>query len=181
MCWDNIFCHKDCTVTVLKYGHCLEVCWMVTGILITRIAAMCTYPVQPVCTSLLFILLFINPQYTVFLHILLFCTFYFIAHFTLISPFFYIYIYIYIYALVLSIIIFIFIILHCPLSGPDFTYISLLIIPCIIYYVTNKQTLKPWENYFWDEWVFAAFIFFWWVCQLIFHEQVLNICLNCYK
>jgi len=39
-------------------------------------------------------------------------------------------------------IIFIFIILHCPLSGPDFTYISLLIIPCIIYYVTNKETLN---------------------------------------
>ncbi len=61
------------------------------------------YPEQPVCTSLLFTLLFIKSQYTVFqfcfLHILLFfahrivfCTsycfalFYFIAHFTLISP-----------------------------------------------------------------------------------------------
>ncbi len=31
--------------------------------------------------------------------------------------------------------------LHCPLSGPDLIYISLLIIPCIIYYVTNKETL----------------------------------------
>ncbi len=39
-------------------------------------------------------------------------------------------------------IIFIFILLHCPLSGPDLIYISLLIIPCIIYYVTNKQTLN---------------------------------------
>ncbi len=39
-------------------------------------------------------------------------------------------------------IIFIFILLHCPLSGPDLIYISLLIIPCIIYYVTNKETLK---------------------------------------
>ncbi len=28
--------------------------------------------------------------------------------------------------------------LHCPLSGPDLTYISLLIIFCIIEYVTNK-------------------------------------------
>ncbi len=74
------------------------------------------YHEQPVCTSLLFTLLFIKSQYTVFsffvhlivfctsccffahiivfctsycfLHILLFCTFfYFIAHFTLISPF----------------------------------------------------------------------------------------------
>ncbi len=32
--------------------------------------------------------------------------------------------------------------LHCPLSGPDLTYISLLIIPCIIYHVTNKETLN---------------------------------------
>ncbi len=47
-------------------------------------------------------------------------------------------------------IIFIRIILHCPLSGP---YISLLIIPCIIYYVTNKETLTltltlegPWRR-----------------------------------
>ncbi len=51
------------------------------------------------------------------------------------------------------IFIFIFYSLHCPLSGPDLTYISLLIIPCIIYHVTNKETLtltrltyndKPW-------------------------------------
>ncbi len=32
--------------------------------------------------------------------------------------------------------------LHCPLSGPDLIYISLLIIPCIIYHVTNKETLN---------------------------------------
>ncbi len=31
--------------------------------------------------------------------------------------------------------------LHCPLSGPDLIYISILIIPCIIYHVTNKETL----------------------------------------
>ncbi len=73
-----------------------------------------------------------------FLHILLFCTFYSIAHFTLISLFYHI------YALVLCYfyIIFIVILLHCPLSGPDLIYISLLIIPCIIYYVTNKETLN---------------------------------------
>ncbi len=33
-------------------------------------------------------------------------------------------------------------ILHCPLSGPDLTYISLLIIFCIIEYVKNKKTLN---------------------------------------
>ncbi len=48
----------------------------------------------------------------------------------------------YIYALVLCYLYIIFIILHCPLSGPDLIYISLLIIPCIIYYVTNKETLN---------------------------------------
>ncbi len=67
------------------------------------------------------------------LHFLFHCTFY--SYFS----FFY-----HIYALVLCYfyIIFIFIILHCPLSGPDLIYISLLIIPCIIYYVTNKETLN---------------------------------------
>ncbi len=50
-------------------------------ILITRIAALCTYPAQSVCTSLLFILLFIKSQYTVFctsycLHFLFHSTFY---------------------------------------------------------------------------------------------------------
>ncbi len=99
-------------------------------------------PVQPVCTSLsslLFILLFIK-SHILFLHILL------VLHFslfycTLYSLFLF---FTYIYALVLCYfyIIFIFILLHCPLSGPDLIYISLLIIPCIIYYVTNKQTLN---------------------------------------
>ncbi len=46
------------------------------------------------------------------------------------------------YALVLCYFYIIFILLHCPQSGPDFIYISLLIIPCIIYYVTNKETLN---------------------------------------
>ncbi len=36
-------------------------------------------------------------------------------------------------------------ILHCPLSGPDLIYISLLIIFCIIEYVTNKKNLEPWN------------------------------------
>ncbi len=104
------------------------------------------YPEQPVCTSLLFTLLFIKSQYTVFLflyillffahlvvfahlfctsycllhillslHILLFCTFLFIAHlllFLLLLP--------YVCPCVMLLyIICILIILHCPLSGPD--------------------------------------------------------------
>ncbi len=71
-----------------------------------------------------------------FLHILLvlhilFCTFlYSFTHFTL---YFFFFTYIYnIYNLYS---------LHCPLSGPDLIYISLLIIPCMIYHVTNKETL----------------------------------------
>ncbi len=109
---------------------------------------MCTYPVQPVCTSLLHIPLahpscsyyyLLSPN-ILFCTSYLFCTFYSIAHFTL-------YFYLYICSCVVLLlcyfyIIFIFIILHCPLSGPDLIYISLLIIPCIIYYVTNKETLN---------------------------------------
>ncbi len=62
-------------------------------------------------------------------------------HILLLFLFFY-----HIYALVLFYfyIIFIFILLHCPLSRPDLIYVSLLIIPCIIYYVTNKRNLEPW-------------------------------------
>ncbi len=107
---------------------------------------MCTYPVQPVCTSLsslLFILLFIK-SHILFLHILLvlhilFCTFlYSITHFTL--YFFFLPIYI---CSCVVLLLYNFYSLHCPLSGPDLIYISLLIIPCIIYHVTNKETLKP--------------------------------------
>ncbi len=74
-----------------------------------------------------------------FLHIL------FVLHFLFYCTFYSLFLFFYhIYALVLCYfyIIFIFILLHCPLSGPDLIYISLLIIPCIIYYVTNKETLN---------------------------------------
>ncbi len=79
-----------------------------------------------------------------FLHILLvlhilFCNFlYSITHFTL--YFFFVPIYIYICSCVV-LLLYNFYSLHCPLSGPDLIYISLLIIPCIIYHVTNKETL----------------------------------------
>ncbi len=60
------------------------------------------------------------------------------------SPIFiYIYIYIYIFSCVMFYCIFffyyIFFFLHFPLSGPVLTYISLLIIPCMIVYVTNNK------------------------------------------
>ncbi len=65
----------------------------------------------------------LSTQYTV-LHILFYSTFY--------SVFF---TYIYIYSLVLCYI-------FCTVHWADLTYISLLIIFCIIEYVTNKQTLN---------------------------------------
>ncbi len=92
--------------------------------------------------------MFLHIQFVLHTTVLLFCTFlYSIAHFT--SYFFLpIYIYscvvllLYNLILILFLILFYFYSLHCPLSGPDLTYISLLIIPCIIYHVTNKETLN---------------------------------------
>ncbi len=84
-------------------------------------------------------------------HSILYCTFYLIAHFTpyfilfyfiICSYFYFILTYIYIYSLVLCFIVLFVFILHCPLSGPVLTYISLLIIPCMIVYVTNNK--EPW-------------------------------------
>ncbi len=110
-------------------------------------AAMCTYPVQPVCTSLcilLFILLFIKSQYTVFAYLICFALFILLPHFTLYFSFF---TYIPICSCVVLLLYnFIRILLHCPLSGLDLIYISLLITPCIIYYVTNKEILNLEEN-----------------------------------
>ncbi len=62
-----------------------------------------------------------------------------IAHLTLYFSFFYLYLYI--CSCVVLLLFNFYFLLHCPLSGPDLIYISLLIIPCIIYYVTNKETL----------------------------------------
>ncbi len=112
---------------------------------------------KPVCTSLsslLFILLFIK-SHILFLHILLvfahltcFCTsylsctscfalFFIPLHFLLVISLFYLYI-----CSCVVLLLYNFYSLHCPLSGPDLIYISLLIMPCIIYYVTNKETLN---------------------------------------
>ncbi len=84
-------------------------------------------------------------------HLTCFCTSYLFLHFSLfyytftLYSFFYLYIYIYIYIYICSCLVLLlynFYSLHCPLSGPDLIYISLLIIPCIIYHVTNKETLS---------------------------------------
>ncbi len=81
------------------------------------------------------------------IHSIPYCTFNLIAHFILFyfiicSYSYFILIYIYIYYLVLCFIVLFLFILHCPLSGPVLTYISLLIIPCMIVNVTNNK--EPW-------------------------------------
>ncbi len=86
----------------------------------------------------------------VFAHLTCFCTSYlsctsffalfFILLHILLFIFLPIYIYIYICSCVVLLLYNLYS-LHCPLSGPDLIYISLLIIPCIIYHVTNKETL----------------------------------------
>ncbi len=112
---------------------------------------------QPVCTSLLFTWLFIKSQYTVFLHILLFfahlivfCTSYCFLHILLFCTFlfhctFYSYFSFFtIYMLLCCVTLYNFYLYYFALSTERtwFDYISLLIIPCIIYYVTNKETLN---------------------------------------
>ncbi len=83
----------------------------------------------------------------VFAHLTCFCTsclsctscfalFLILLHILLFISFFYLYI-----CSCVVLLLYNFYSLHCPLSGPDLIYISLLIIPCIIYHVTNKETL----------------------------------------
>ncbi len=96
---------------------------------------------------------------TTYLHILLHCTLYLIAHLTpyfisLFVSYFILTIFIYILSRVLFhsfycfyvifiLLLLFFIFLHFPLSGPVLTNISLLIIPCMIVYVTNNK--EPWN------------------------------------
>ncbi len=84
----------------------------------------------------------------VFAHLTCFCTsylsctsclalFFILLHILLFISFFYLYI-----CSCVVLLLYNFYSLHCPLSGPDLIFISLLIIPCIIYHVTNKETLN---------------------------------------
>ncbi len=80
------------------------------------------------------------------LHILSHCTFYSL-HILLLILFYYLFlflflfspIFIYILLCYVSLFYFLFYFLHCPFSGPVLTYISLLIIHCMIVYVTNNK------------------------------------------
>ncbi len=94
-------------------------------------------------TSYLFLhILLVFAHLTCLAHLVLHFSLFYYTFYSLFLFFtyIYIYIYIYIYALVWCYFYIIFIICS-PLSGPDLIYISLLIIPCIIYHVTNKETL----------------------------------------
>ncbi len=66
--------------------------------------------------------------------------------------------------------------LHCPLSGPDLTYISLLIIPCIIYYVTNKETLNLEECI-----VCSVFFFLFFFLSVLHSFYFMAINITCHK
>ncbi len=111
---------------------------------------MCTYPVQPVCTFLLHILvilIFIISTvdciaHSSSLHILLLILFYcfYLSFFILFLPIFK-------YMLLCYVSSFIFIFLHCPLSGPVLTSISLLIIPWLCMWQINKNLkVKKWPS-----------------------------------
>ncbi len=87
------------------------------------------------CTSYLFLhILLVFAHLTCLAHLVLhFSLFYYTFYSSFLT-------YIYICSCVV-LLLYNFYSLHCPLSGPDLIYISLLIIPCIIYHVTNKETL----------------------------------------
>ncbi len=99
------------------------------------------------CTFLLHIpvyIIFIKSTVDCIAHFILFhCTFYSLFYFLFyfILSFFHIFSYSYLYLYIFSCVMFHFLLifLHCPLSGPVLTYISLLIIPCMIVYVTNNK------------------------------------------
>ncbi len=111
------------------------------NVYITRYNHVCTFFflfAHSSCTSL-FILLFIKSTvyriaHFISLHILpLIFFFFFLLILILFLP-------IFIYILLCYVFVLFF--LHCPLSGAVLIYISLLIISCIIEYVTNKRTLN---------------------------------------
>ncbi len=107
-----------------------------------RVQRQCLIPVLPLITQCIIrypscsYYYLLSPSILFFAHLIVL---HFLFHCTFYSYFSFFTIY-----MLLCCVTFIsfFIILHCPLSGPDLIYISLLIIPCIIYYVTNKETLN---------------------------------------
>ncbi len=89
------------------------------------------------CTSYCFLHILLFFAHLIVLHILLFCTFLF--HCTFYSYFSFFTIYMPLCCVTLYNFYFYYFALSTERTW--FDYISLLIIPCIIYYVTNKETL----------------------------------------
>ncbi len=87
------------------------------------------------CTSL-FIVLFIKSTVYCIAHII---SLHILPLIFFLLFLFYLYLYLYIFSCVSFLFSFF---LHGPLSGPVLIYISPLIIPCIIEYVTNKRNLR---------------------------------------
>ncbi len=85
----------------------------------------------------------------------LYCIAHFISLHILLLIFFLFLFYSYLYLYILSCYVSFF--LHCPLSGPVLLYISLLIISCIIEYVTNKRTLNLDQSLY----IFFSSLIFW--------------------
>ncbi len=134
--WTNLEPWKE----LFKYSHILKYCCFMYNTL--------NNPSAHPSYSHYYLL---SPSTLFFAHLIVFCTsycfalFYFIAHFTLISLFLP-----YICSCVVLLYKILIFIIKIALSTERtwFDYISLLIIPCIIYYVTNKETLnfEPWNN-----------------------------------
>ncbi len=67
--------------------------------------------------------------------------------------------------------------LHFPLSGPVLTYISLLIIPCMIVYVTNNK--EPWtlilkSSLLWNNFKLFCQIIIRFSLQFVSQSQILD-------
>ncbi len=132
-----VFLKWDTIKSYLQYEHCnwlnvfLKHVWSSLDHSTTLVLL-----IQPVCTSLLFTLLFIKSPYTGFLFFLSYCFALFLFHCT-----FYSYFTIYMPLCCTSYNLYSY---YFALSTERtwFDYISLLIIPRVIYYVTNKETLN---------------------------------------
>ncbi len=124
----------------VKSTECMECgCFLIIFVYFPLLCNYCPlYIAHSSCTSL-FILIFIKSTvdciaHFISLHILLLILFYLFF-----TYFFILFLPIFIYTLMCYVSSFILFFLHCPLSGPVLTYISLLIIPCMIVYVTNNK------------------------------------------
>ncbi len=101
---------------------------------------MCIYPVQPVCTFLhIPAYIIIYYVYSILSCTLYYCTFYYFLRFIL--TFYCLLFFPYLYLCIFS---YVWTSYNCTIHGADLTYISLLVIFCIIVYVTNNKSWIFW-------------------------------------